>query len=168
MLIKFGNGFLWAPQIGKFPALKARQPREGFVQFHLNGFEPGDPEIKNPAQRVVASGSSGPAPAEVDILIVGCGPAGLTLAAQLSAFADIKTCIVEQKPGPLLRGQADGAACRTREMFEAFGFSERAEGSLLDQRDNLLKPDPRSPENIVRSGWVQDTEDGCRSFLLRR
>ena len=43
----------------------------------------------------------------------------------MSAFPDIKTCIVEQKPGPLLRGQADGIACRTMEMFHAFGFSER-------------------------------------------
>jgi phenol 2-monooxygenase len=61
----------------------------------------------------------------VDVLIVGCGPAGLTLAAQLSAFPDIKTCIVEQKPGPLELGQADGVACRTMEMFNAFGFAER-------------------------------------------
>ena len=42
----------------------------------------------------------GSLPEEVDVLIVGCGPAGLTLAAQLSAFSDIKTCIVEQKSGP--------------------------------------------------------------------
>jgi len=152
-------------QIGKFPALKARQPREGFVQFHLNGFEPGDPEIKNPAQRAVASGSSGPAPAEVDILVVGCGPAGLTLAAQLSAFADIKTCIVEQKPGPLLRGQADGVACRTMEMFEAFGFSERVlkEACWINET-TFWKPDPAQPQNILRSGWVRDTEDGLSEF----
>ena len=68
---------------------------------------------------------AGPVPEEVDVLIVGCGPAGLTLAAQLAAFPDIKTCIVEQKPGRLLLGQADGVACRTMEMFQAFGFSER-------------------------------------------
>jgi phenol 2-monooxygenase (NADPH) len=42
--------------------------------------------------------------------MVGCGPAGLTLAAQLSAFPDIKTCIVEQKSARMLRGQADGIA----------------------------------------------------------
>ncbi|MET3845179.1 FAD-binding monooxygenase [Bradyrhizobium sp. OAE829] len=135
------------------------------MQFHLNGFEPGDPEIQDPAQRVLASGSAGAIPAEVDILIVGCGPAGLTLAAQLSAFPDIKTCIVEQKPGPLLRGQADGVACRTMEMFEAYGFSERVlkEACWINET-TFWKPDPVQPDNIVRSGRVQDTEDGLSEF----
>src|ERR1700745_2878328 len=95
------------------------------MQFHLNGFQPGDPEIADPAERIQGSGASGAVPEEVDILIVGCGPAGLTLAAQLSPFPDIKTCVVEQKSGPLLRGQADGIACRTMEMFAAYGFAER-------------------------------------------
>jgi phenol 2-monooxygenase len=135
------------------------------MQFHLNGFEPGDPDIADPAQRQVASGCPGPAPEEVDILIVGCGPAGLTLAAQLSAFADIKTCIVEQKPGPLLRGQADGIACRTMEMFEAYGFSERVlkEACWINET-TFWKPDDRQRENIVRGGRVQDTEDGLSEF----
>ena len=83
------------------------------MQFHLNGFEPGDPEIFDRSARYPASAEQGPVPQEVDVLIVGCGPAGLTLAAQLSAFPDIKTCIVEQKSGRLLLGQADGIACRT-------------------------------------------------------
>jgi phenol 2-monooxygenase (NADPH) len=95
------------------------------MQFHLNGFEPGDPDIVDRSERYPSSGAQGPAPEEVDVLIVGCGPAGLTLAAQLSAFPDIKTCIVEQKPGRMLLGQADGIACHTMEMFHAFGFSER-------------------------------------------
>src|SRR6187397_1895515 len=95
------------------------------MQFHLNGFEPGDPEIADPAERVLASGRTGSVPEEVDVLIVGCGPAGLTVAAQLAAFPDIKTCIVEQKQSRLLLGQADGVACRTMEMFDAFGFGER-------------------------------------------
>ena len=43
----------------------------------------------------------------------------------MSAFPDIKTCIVEQKPSRLLLGQADGVACRTMEMFHAYGFAER-------------------------------------------
>jgi phenol 2-monooxygenase len=62
---------------------------------------------------------------DVDVLIVGCGPAGLTLAAQLAQFPEIKTKIVERKPGPLEVGQADGIACRSMEMFEAFGFADK-------------------------------------------
>ena len=102
------------------------------MQFHLNGFEPGEPDIADPAERILPSGMAGPVPEEVDVLIVGCGPAGLTLAAQLSAFADIKTCIVEQKPARLLLGQADGVACRTMER-------SGAERSLLDHRDDVLE-----------------------------
>jgi phenol 2-monooxygenase (NADPH) len=139
--------------------------RGGFVQFHLNGFEPGDPEISDPAQRYAASGASGSIPEEVDILIVGSGPAGLTLAAQLSAFPDIKTCIVEQKLGPLLRGQADGIACRTMEMFEAYGFAERVmkEACWINET-TFWKPDEKQRDNIVRSGRVQDVEDGLSEF----
>lgn len=135
------------------------------MQFHLNGFEPGDPEIADPARRHVSSGHSGPLPSEVDVLIVGCGPAGLTLAAQLAAFPDIDTCIIEQKPGPLLRGQADGIACRTMEMFEAFGFSERVlkEACWINET-TFWKPGNEQPENIIRSGRVQDTEDGLSEF----
>ncbi len=135
------------------------------MQFHLNGFEPGDPEIADPAQRVAPSGHSGPLPQEVDVLIVGCGPAGLTLAAQLSAFPDIRTCIVEQKEGRLLRGQADGIACRTMEMFEAFGFSERVmkEACWINET-TFWKPDETERDNIVRSGRVQDVEDGLSEF----
>jgi phenol 2-monooxygenase len=135
------------------------------MQFHLNGFEPGDPEIFDRSERYPASGAPGPVPAEVDVLIVGCGPAGLTLAAQLSAFPDIKTCIVEQKPGRLLLGQADGIACRTMEMFHAFGFGERVlkEACWINET-TFWKPDDGKPATIVRSGWVQDVEDGLSEF----
>jgi phenol 2-monooxygenase len=135
------------------------------MQFHLNGFEPGDPEISDAAERYPASGYQGRIPGEVDVLIVGCGPAGLTLAAQLSTFPDIKTCIVEQKPGRMLRGQADGIACRTMEMFHAFGFSERVlkEACWINET-TFWKPDDRDPAHIVRSGWVQDVEDGLSEF----
>ncbi|MGY3466980.1 2-polyprenyl-6-methoxyphenol hydroxylase-like FAD-dependent oxidoreductase [Bradyrhizobium sp. LM6.11] len=114
------------------------------MQFHLNGFQPGDPEIADPAERIQASGAAGAVPDEVDVLIVGCGPAGLTLAAQLAQFPDIKTCIVEQKPGRLLVGQADGIACRTMEMFHAFGFSERVlKEACWVNETTFWKPDER-------------------------
>jgi phenol 2-monooxygenase len=135
------------------------------VQFHLSGFEPGDPEIADPSERYSASGAQDSVPGDVDVLIVGCGPAGLTLAAQLSAFPDITTCIVEQKPGRMLLGQADGIACRTMEMFQAFNFSERVlKESCWINETTFWKPDNKKPENIARSGWVQDVEDGLSEF----
>jgi phenol 2-monooxygenase len=44
------------------------------MQYHLNSFHAGDPSLAAASNRI--------ADAERDVLIVGCGPAGLTLAAQ--------------------------------------------------------------------------------------
>ena len=133
------------------------------MQFHLNGFRPGDPHIAKASAQ--ARGHTDAAPAQVDVLIVGCGPAGLTLAAQLAAFPAIRTCIVEQKDGPLQLGQADGIACRTMEMFEAFDFAGRVlEESCWINEVTFWKPDEKRPETIVRHGRVQDTEDGLSEF----
>src|SRR6185503_15515902 len=133
------------------------------MQFHLNGFRAGNPEIAEPSAQAPLK-SDGLA-YEVDILIIGCGPAGLTLAAQLAAFPDIKTRIVEQKPGPLQLGQADGIACRTMEMFEAFGFAERIlkEAHWINET-TFWKLDAAHPERIVRHGRIQDVEDGLSEF----
>jgi len=135
------------------------------MQFHLNGFRPGNPEISEPSERYKVSSNSGSLPNEVDVLIIGCGPAGLTMAAQLAAFPDIHTQIVEQKSGPLLLGQADGIACRTMEMFEAFGFSERVmkEACWINET-TFWKPDDSSPNKIVRHARIQDVEDGLSEF----
>jgi phenol 2-monooxygenase len=136
------------------------------MQFHLNGYKPGNPDISEPAEMLPRQDTlPEEVPGEIDVLIVGCGPAGLTLAAQLAAFPEINTRIVEQKSGPLLVGQADGIACRTMEMFEAFGFS----GRLLREaywvnETSFWKPDDRQRANIVRSGRIQDTEDGLSEF----
>jgi 3-hydroxybenzoate 4-monooxygenase len=133
------------------------------MQFHLNGFKSGDPHIADAS--ATAAPRTEAVPAQVDVLIVGCGPAGLTLAAQLATFPDIRTCIVEQKDGPLELGQADGIACRTMEMFEAFNFSERVlkEACWINEV-TFWKPDDNHPGQIVRHGRVQDTEDGLSEF----
>ncbi|VCU71479.1 Pentachlorophenol 4-monooxygenase [Pigmentiphaga humi] len=134
------------------------------MQFHLNGFKAGDPDISEPAAHA-ASGHDGVLPGKVDVLIVGSGPTGLTLATQLSAFPDIRTCIVEQKEGPLRLGQADGIACRTVEMFHAFGFSERVlREAYWVNETSFWKPDDAQRDRIVRSGRIQDTEDGLSEF----
>jgi len=131
------------------------------MQFHLNGFRPGDPNLADAAKDGRHQGTEDSLPVEVDVLIVGCGPAGLTLAAQLSAFPEIKTRIVDQKPGPLELGQADGIACRTMEMFQAFGFAERLMREAYWVNETVFwKPDPSNRQMIVRSGRVQDVEDG--------
>lgn len=123
------------------------------MQYHLDGFHSGDPSVF-PAARNAEAGRD-----EVDVLIVGCGPAGLTLAAQLAAFPDITTRIVERKSGPLEVGQADGVACRSIEMFEAFGFAEKVTREAYHVNEVAFwRPDPVS-HILSRADRIEDVEN---------
>ena len=129
----------------------------------MNGFKPGDPEIVQSGSESVEIREG--LPDEADVVIVGCGPAGLTLAAQLSQYSNIKTIIVDQKSGPLELGQADGIACRTMEMFEAFSFSEKVlKEAYWVNETAFWKPDSNNEKEIIRSSRIQDTEDGLSEF----
>jgi 2-polyprenyl-6-methoxyphenol hydroxylase-like FAD-dependent oxidoreductase len=131
------------------------------VQFHLDGFRPGDPDIADAQQALPPSAPMRDLPDQVDVLIVGSGPAGLTLAAQLAEFPDIDVAIIEAKPGPLVLGQADGIACRTMEMFQAFGFADRIDREACQINEvTFWTPDPERPEHIRRSDRIQDVEAG--------
>src|SRR3954470_6943475 len=129
------------------------------MQFYLNGYKTGDPFIEDPHPSVAQR--PGGLPEELDVLIIGCGPAGLVLAAQMANFPDIRTAVIDRKAGPLEVGQADGVACRTVEMFEAFGLADRLinEGYWVNEVC-FWRPDPDDRTVIRRTGRVQDVEEG--------
>ena len=133
------------------------------MQFYLDGYAPGDPLIE-PAHPSVATRPED-LPEDVDVLVVGCGPAGLVLAAQLANFPDIRTAVIDRRDGPLEVGQADGVAVRTVEVFEAFGLA----GPLIDEgywvnEVTFWRPDPQDRTRITRTGRIQDTEEGLSEF----
>ena len=133
------------------------------MQFYLNGYAPGDPDIL--PQSPSAAKRSRDLPEAVDVLLVGSGPAGTLLAAQLSAFAGIDTRLIERRNGPLELGQADGVACRTVEMFEAFGMGAKLIREAYWVNETVFwRPSPDDRARIVRTGRVQDTEDGLSEF----
>jgi len=133
------------------------------VQFYLNGYRPGDPFVADPHPSVAER--DGGLPEAVDVLIVGCGPAGLVLAAQMSNFPDIRTAVVDRRDRPLEVGQADGVACRTVEMFEAFDLADRLVNEAYWVNEvSFWRPDPEAPDRITRTGRVQDVEEGLSEF----
>lgn len=134
------------------------------MQYHLNGFKPGNYQIPDAARKPAAAPPLIDMPKQVDVLIVGCGPAGLALARQLSEFSDITTCIVEQKSGPLLFGQADGISCRTMEIMEAFNSSELVKETYQLHQNAFWEPDSEHPENIKRTHKVPDARLGLSEF----
>lgn len=129
------------------------------MQYHLNGFRPGDPTL---APAVSAwRDPSGKLPTKVDVLVAGCGPAGLCLAAQLARVPSIRTMIVEPKLGPMERGQADGINVRSMEMFQAFGFADQIKREAVWINETTFwTTDPAHPANIRRVGRHQDVADG--------
>ncbi len=133
------------------------------MQFYLNGYTPGDPDIQPAAPG--AEVRSATLPDTTDVLIVGTGPAGMLLAAQLAAFPGITTRIVDRREGPLQVGQADGVACRTVEMFDAFGLSGKLVREAYWVNETVFwRPSPEDQSKIVRTGRVQDTADGLSEF----
>ncbi|MCU1517725.1 MAG: putative flavoprotein monooxygenase [Pseudarthrobacter sp.] len=133
------------------------------MQFHHHGYVSGDPRVE-PAAGV---GLDRPAelPDEVDVLIVGTGPAGMLAAAQLAQFPNVTTRIVERRPGRLAIGQADGIQARSVETFQAFGFAERitAEAYRITEMA-FWKPDPTDHSRIVRAARAVDDEMGISEF----
>ncbi|HEX7386214.1 MAG TPA: FAD-dependent monooxygenase [Castellaniella sp.] len=133
------------------------------MQFHHNGYVSADPRIRSAAG--VGLDRPQDIPDEVDVLIVGTGPAGMITAAQLSQFPDVTTRIVERRAGRLEVGQADGIQPRSVETFDAFGFAERivAEGCKITETA-FWKPDPADVSRIVRTSRVLEDPNGVSEY----
>ena len=129
------------------------------MQFHHYGYVTGDPRV----QPAAGTGLNRPAdmPETVDVLIVGAGPAGMLLAAQMSQYPTVSTRLIERRAGRLEIGQADGIQARSVETFQAFGFAERlvAEAFRLTAM-NFWGPDPADPSKIIRTRRTEDDPDG--------
>nr|WP_297427083.1 FAD-binding monooxygenase [uncultured Actinotalea sp.] len=133
------------------------------MQFHHHGYVSGDPRV----QPAAGIGLDRPAelPDEVDVLVVGTGPAGMIAAAQLSQFPDVHTRIVDRRDGRLVVGQADGIQARSVETFQAFGFAGRiAEEAYRITEMCFWHPAPADPARIVRGERPPDDPAGISEF----
>ncbi|KAF9648655.1 hypothetical protein BDM02DRAFT_3155659 [Thelephora ganbajun] len=90
----------------------------------------------------------------VDVLIIGAGPAGLMCAHGL-ARAGVNVRIVDQRPSMVPAGQADGIQPRTIEVLQSYGLAERLlrEGNQMHMAA-FYNPGPNG--GIERTGRAPD------------
>ncbi|WP_127129923.1 FAD-binding monooxygenase [Georgenia sp. SYP-B2076] len=133
------------------------------MQFHHHGYVSGDPRVQPAAG--VGVDRPDELPDEVDVLIVGTGPAGMITAAQLSQFPGVTTRIVDRRDGRLEIGQADGIQARSVETFQAFGFAGRIiEEAYRITEMSFWRPDAEDPSRIVRGERPLDDPSGISEF----
>ncbi|MEY2683857.1 MAG: hypothetical protein RJA09_1001 [Pseudomonadota bacterium] len=128
------------------------------MQYHVNGFNPGDPDVQPEAPGHHRQGGD-PLPDTIDVLIAGSGPAGTCLAAQMAQEPGVRTMLVEPKLGPMEKGQADGISVRSMEMFQAFGFAEKMmrESVWINETTFWAPNDQGTSQRVAR---VQDVPEG--------
>lgn len=91
---------------------------------------------------------------DVDVLVIGAGPAGL-MCAQGLARAGVNVRIVDKRPGKVAAGQADGIQPRTIEVLQSYGLAER----LLKEGNQMHMAafyDPSPEGGIHRTGRTPD------------
>lgn len=133
------------------------------MQFHHNGYVSEDPRIHTPEGHGVNRTTE--LPDEMDVLIVGSGPAGMIAAAQLSMFPSVNTRIIERRPHRLELGQADGIQSRSVETFQAFGFAKEITEEAYEITEmSFWNPDPEDRSKIVRGACPVDDEHGISEF----
>lgn len=125
------------------------------MQYHHHGYVARGPLIKEAAGTGVDRAED--LPDEMDVLIIGAGPAGIIQAAQLTNYPSVHTRIIDSRPGRLEVGRADGLWGRSSETFQAFDFYER----LNDEAHRLVDvhfcgPSPDDPAKIARGVRAED------------
>ncbi|KAL5402214.1 hypothetical protein PMIN03_010849 [Paraphaeosphaeria minitans] len=94
---------------------------------------------------------------QCDVLIVGAGPAGMMLTTWM-ARCGINARIVDKRSMKIFNGQADGLQSRSLEIFDSFGFADRAwkeANHMLEMclwnpgDDGTLRRSDRVPDAIV-------------------
>ncbi|MCT1607342.1 FAD-binding monooxygenase [Nesterenkonia massiliensis] len=133
------------------------------MHFHHHGYVSGNPRVQEPAG--IGLDRPEELPDEMDVLIVGTGPAGMIAAAQLSQFPQVHTRIIERRPGRLQVGQADGIQARSVETFQAFGFADEISNEAYHITEMAFwKPDPQNPDHIIRTARPEDDPHGISEF----
>ncbi|OCL11154.1 hypothetical protein AOQ84DRAFT_199228 [Glonium stellatum] len=97
-----------------------------------------------------------------DVLIVGAGPAGMMMAAWM-ARCGINARIIDKRGTKIFNGQADGLQCRSLEIFDSFGFADRA----WKESNHMLEMcmwNPGLDGVIRRSDRLPDTIPGISRF----
>ncbi|USP74685.1 hypothetical protein yc1106_01959 [Curvularia clavata] len=97
-----------------------------------------------------------------DVLIIGAGPAGMMLATWM-ARCGINARIVDKRGTKIYAGQADGLQLRSLEIFDSFGFADRA----WKEANHLIEFcmwNPGEDGVIRRSDRVPDVAPGLSRF----
>ncbi|KAK3938331.1 phenol hydroxylase [Diplogelasinospora grovesii] len=103
-----------------------------------------------------------PTESNVDVLIIGAGPAGLMAAAWM-AHCGVRARIVDKRNTKIFCGQADGLQCRSLEIFDSLGFADRA-WKEANHMIEICMWNPGSDGVIRRSDRIPDTIVGLSRF----
>ena len=133
------------------------------MQFHHHGYVSGDPRVQPAAG--VGIDRPDELPDEVDVLIVGAGPAGMIAAAQLVAVPGGHDPD-HRAPRRPARDRAGGRhpGAQRRDVPGVRVRRAHRGGGVPHHRDGFWRPDPADPSRIVRGERTADDPGGISEF----
>ncbi|KAI8460134.1 FAD binding domain-containing protein [Phakopsora pachyrhizi] len=102
--------------------------------------------------------------ANVDVLIIGAGPAGLMAAACLARYGVHNVRIVDKRSTKIFTGHAAGLNCRSLEIFQALGLGTKLFAEV-NEVNEICFWNPNKAGLIERSGRVSDVSRTERVLL---